>query len=394
MLSRGLDDSFDPEIRRNITAVTATRLVTNACYRFAPPFLAIIAKGFNASIEDVGIALAISELTGLTSPMAGRFVDRLTHRTSMLLGLIGTAVGCIIAALATNLTMFGVGVAVLTLTKQSFDLGLGAWIADHVKYEQRGRIVGLTETSWALGLLVGVSAMGVITALTSWRVAYWVGVTSLVICVVVIAGRINARPRAHHVHVHGTPKRITGRSWLVVATMFCIMASAQNLFVTFGAWLEDGFGFGAARISAVGFLVGGIELLASTSSARLTDTWGKENSIAIGALLIVPSGILLALGESNLIVGVIAVIIYFMSFEFSVVSLLPLATQLVPNNPGAGLGWVLGAGTVGRAVMSRVATTTYANYGIGAPAMIGAVFGILGAACILSFRRRGGAHLG
>ena len=393
MLGRGLDDSFDAEIRNNITAVTAARLVTNACYRFAPPFLAIIAKGFDASIEDIGIALAISELTGLTSPMAGRLVDRLTHRISMLLGLIGTTIGCVIAALSPNLLVFGIGVTVLALTKQSFDLGLGAWIADHVKYEQRGRIVGLTETAWALGLLVGVSAMGVITAVSSWRVAYWVGIASLVAFIVVIAGRINAQPRATHVHVHGAPKRITGRAWLVVATMFCIMASAQNLFVTFGAWLEDDFGFGAARISAVGFLVGGIELVASTSSARLTDTWGKENSIALGALLIVPSGILLALGGSNLIVGVVAVIIYFMGFEFSVVSLLPVATQLVPNNPGAGLGWVLGAGTVGRAVMARVATTSYSEYGIAAPALIGAVFGVLGALCILAFRRRGGAHV-
>lgn len=394
MLGRGLDDSFDPEIRRNITAVTAARLVTNACYRFAPPFLAIIAKGFDASIEDIGIAVAISELTGLTSPMAGRLVDRLSHRTSMLLGLVGTALGCMIAALAPNLFTFGVGIAVLALTKQSFDLGLGSWIADHVKYEQRGRIVGLTETSWALGLLVGVSAMGLITAISSWRVAYWVGIAMLAWFVLVIGRRVNAQPRATHVHVHGAPRRITGHAWFAVATMFCIMASAQNLFVTFGAWLEDDFGFGAARISAIGFLVGGIELFASTSSARLTDRWGKERSIAIGALVIAPAGIVLALGGSNLVVGVAAIVIYFMGFEFSVVSLLPVATQLVPNNPGAGLGWVLGAGTVGRAVMAPIATTTYANHGIGAPALIGATFGVLGALCISSFRRRGGAHLG
>lgn len=394
MLGRGLDDSFDPEIRRNITAVTSARLVTNACYRFAPPFLAIIAKGFNASIEDIGIAVAISELTGLTSPMAGRLVDRLSHRTSMLLGLVGTALGCMIAALAHNLVVFGVGIAVLALTKQSFDLGLGSWIADHVKYEQRGRIVGLTETSWALGLLIGVSAMGLITAVSSWRVAYWVGIAMLAWFVLVIGRRVNAAPRATHVHVHGAPRRITGHAWFAVATMFCIMASAQNLFVTFGAWLEDDFGFGAARISAIGFLVGGIELFASTSSARLTDRWGKERSIAIGALLIAPAGIVLALGGSNLVVGVAAIVIYFMGFEFSVVSLLPVATQLVPNNPGAGLGWVLGAGTVGRAVMAPIATTAYANQGIGAPALIGATFGVLGALCISSFRRRGGAHLG
>lgn len=387
MLGRGLDDSFDPEIRRNITAVTAARLVTNACYRFAPPFLAIIAKGFDASIEDIGIAVAISELTGLTSPMAGRLVDRLTHRTSMLLGLIGTALGCVIAALAPNLLVFGIGVAVLALTKQSFDLGLGAWIADHVKYEQRGRIVGLTETSWALGLLVGVSAMGVITALSSWRVAYWVGIASLVFYVFVIAKRINAQPRATHEHVHGAPRRITGRAWLVVATMFCIMASAQNLFVTFGAWLEDDFGFGAARISAVGFLVGGIELVASTSSARLTDTWGKENSIALGALLIVPSGILLALGGSNLIIGVIAVIIYFMGFEFSVVSLLPVVSTIAPNNPAVGFGWAFGAGALGRAGVSLVATRVYDLHGIRASALIGPVLALIAVGLILQHAR-------
>jgi hypothetical protein len=35
--------------------------------------------------------------------------------------------------------------------------------------------------------------------------------------------------------------------------MFFIMCSAQNLFVTFGAWLEDEFQFGAARLAVAGF---------------------------------------------------------------------------------------------------------------------------------------------
>jgi membrane associated rhomboid family serine protease len=43
--------------------------------------------------------------------------------------------------------------------------------------------------------------------------------------------------------------------------------------------------------------------------------------------------------------------------------------------------------------MARVATTSYSEYGIAAPALIGAVFGVLGALCILAFRRRGGAHV-
>jgi len=98
MLNRLLDDSFDKEIRRNITAVTVARLVANAAYRFAPLFLATIARGFDVSLSTLGFAIFVSELSGFASPFAGRIVDRLTHRNSMVLGLIGSAVGCTIAA--------------------------------------------------------------------------------------------------------------------------------------------------------------------------------------------------------------------------------------------------------------------------------------------------------
>ena len=387
MLNRLLDDSFDKEIRRNITAVTVARLVANAAYRFAPLFLATIARGFDVSLSTLGFAIFVSELSGFASPFAGRIVDRLTHRNSMVLGLIGSAVGCTIAAVSTSPLMFAVGVTVLALTKQSFDLGLGAWIADHVPYNQRGKIVGLTETAWALGLLVGVSIMGLITAATNWRIGFAFAVLCLVVSMFVIFNRVTNEARVPHESRSTTPQRITGSSWLVVATMFFIMCSAQNLFVTFGAWLEDEFQFGAARLAVAGFSLGLVELVASVSSSRQTDKWGKERSIALGALLVIPGGIFLCLGSNNLIIGLIGVFIYFLGFEFSVVSLLSLATSLVPNSPGTGLGWVLGAGTLGRAVMAIIATHLFESFGVQGPALMGAFFGLLGALTITNYRR-------
>jgi predicted MFS family arabinose efflux permease len=387
MLNRLLDDSFDKEIRRNITAVTVARLVANAAYRFAPLFLATIARGFDVSLSTLGFAIFVSELSGFASPFAGRIVDRLTHRNSMVLGLIGSAVGCTIAAVSTSPLMFAVGVTVLALTKQSFDLGLGAWIADHVPYNQRGKIVGLTETAWALGLLVGVSIMGLITAATNWRIGFAFAVLCLVVSMFVIFNRVTNKARVPHESRSTTPQRITGNSWLVVFAMFCIMCSAQNLFVTFGAWLEDEFQFGAARLAVAGFSLGLVELVASVSSSRQTDKWGKERSIALGALLVIPGGIFLCLGSNNLIIGLIGVFIYFLGFEFSVVSLLSLATSLVPNSPGTGLGWVLGAGTLGRAVMAIIATHLFESFGVQGPALMGAFFGLLGALTITYYRR-------
>ena len=389
VLGRRLDDSFAPEVRRNITVITLARLIANACYRFAPPFLAIIVSDFDVSLSEAGFALFVSELTGLASPLIGRFTDRVSHRTSMIVGLVGTAVGCTIAAVSPSLVGFAVGITVLVSTKQSFDIGLGSWIADHVPYRQRGRIVGLTETSWALGLLLGVSVMGIVTALTSWRVGYGVAIASTVVITSVIWRRISPEPPARASVAAGGKGRIRGRAWLAVLTMFFIMSSAQNLFVTFGSWLADDYGFAAAQLTIVGFSLGAVELFSSLFSANRTDRWGKERSIVLGTALIVPGGLMLALGSDTLAIGLLGLGIYLLGFEFAVVSLLPIASEIVPDNPGTGLGWVLGAGALGRAVMSLVSTQAYDLGGIALPGILGPVLAMCGAASILAYRRLG-----
>ena len=146
----------------------------------------------------------------------------------------------------------------------------------------------------------------------------------VVLLTVAIARRVTneSRTRVHHVH---SGAAIRGRGWLVVLTMFCIMSSAQNLFVTFGSWLSDDFGFDAAGLTIVGFSLGVIELVSSFGSASRTDRWGKERSIALGAFLVIPGGLLLAIGSDALFVGLIGIAIYLLGFEFSVVSLIHVA---------------------------------------------------------------------
>jgi len=392
VLGGQLDGSFALQVRQNITAITVARLVANACYRFTPPFLAVIARGFKISLPEIGVAMFVSELSGLGSPFVGRFVDRLRHRNAMLIGLGGTALGTTMAAMSPSPTIFAVGITILCLTKLFFDLGLGAWIADHVPYERRSRVVGFTEVAWALGLLVGVSTMGVVTALTSWRGGYAIGAISVVVMAVIIVVRVDSEPRRVHVreidHVH----RITGRGWIVVSAAFCIMAASQCMFVTFGAWLEDEFGYGSAGIAAVGFGLGAVELFAALNSAKRTDAWGKERSTAVGSLLMLPAAVVLAIGSTYIVIGLAALAIYLLGFEFAVVSMMPIGTQLVKNSPGTGMGWVLGGGTLGRASMSLVATSAYASHGISAPALIGGGLATVGSVLILWFGHLGGVH--
>ena len=386
LADRFLDDSYSEETRRHVTTLTIARLTSNACFRYAPPFLASISDDFQISLSRLGLALMITEIVMGISPILGRFVDRMHRRTAMAGGLLAISGAATIAAASPSVWIFVLGMLLIAVAKFIFDIGLASWVNDHVEYEKRGRVIGFTETSWALGLLIGVTAMGLVASATSWRWGYAVGAISVAVMAIVVMTRLDGHDVAGSQRSKDTTKYPMPRNgYWIFAAMFFLMAASQTLFVTFGSWLEDEFGFTEAGISAVVFGLGAFELLASVTSARRTDTWGKERSTIFGALLILPAGLLLTVGHNNAIIGLILLGIYLLGFEFSIVSMLPLSANLIPSSPGRGLGIVLAGGTLGRASMSLIGTAAYDKFGINVPSFIGAVCaaGMIG--CIVAY---------
>jgi len=369
-----LDESYSPEVRQRITLLTGARSAACACFRFAPPFLATIATGLGVSLERIGVAIAITELSGLLSPLTNKVGERLHRRTAMTAGLLMVALASAGVASSRSVWVFTICLVVLAQSKVLFDLGLGAWFSDRVPYDKRGRVLGINEMSWAFGLLLGVTAMGLITDLSSWRVAYLVGMVTVVVLAAAVRWTV---PPDQHETVHArratTNQRMPRRALLVFVGMFCLMGAAQMLFVTFGSWLKDHFGMTDAGVSAVVFGLGFCELLASASSARFADAWGKERATAVGAALIVPAALLLAIGHGHLWIGLPALIIAIGSFEFSVVSVVPLTTELIPSAPSRGMASSFALGTLGRATASIPATAAYTRWGMAVPATMAAV---------------------
>lgn len=384
MLGRRLDRSFAPEVRANVTAVTLGRLTGNAAYRFSGPFLGAIARGMHVTLGQIGVAVAVGETSGLLSPLTGRLVDRLAPRRAMWWGLVGVAAGASAAGSAPNLVAFAAGLFLLGWAKSVYDIGLGAWIAGHVAYERRSRVVGLTETSWALGLLVGVSLMGLITGVASPRWAY----AAAAVVVVVMAGVLRHRlPEDHTAEARPVGVRI-GRisrsGMVVVGGMLLLAAGAQALFVTFGSWLQDQHGFSSTTLAVVSFGLGAAELAASLTSAHRTDAWGKERSVAVGAAVMVPAALALAAAQRVLPLGLAAVVVAIVMFEFAIVSGIALASELVPGSAARGLAWVVSATTLGRALVAIPATKLYQHLGIDGPAVLTAA---LAAGAVVAFAR-------
>ena len=165
------------------------------------------------------------------------------------------------------------------------------------------------------------------------------------------------------------------------------MGASQCLGITFGPWFEDEFNFSSFAIIAVVIVMGVFELVSSVGSARVTDTWGKERSVRRGALLMVVATLVMAFATTTSIVAVPMLILFILGFEFALVSMLPLAANIVPTAGGIGLGLTVGAGTCGRAVFSTIATSLYDSVGPVGPALTAGALSAIAALMIVAYQR-------
>lgn len=394
MLGRSLDDSYPEPIRRNVTAVMVARLGANAVSRYVAPFLAVVASGLGVSIGAVGVAITVSELCGLLSPMIGRLVDGISRRRAMTVGLVGVALGAIVIATSASVLQLAVGLAIVSIFKMSFDMAHGAWITDYVAFHRRSRVVGLTEMSWAVGLLLGVSTMGLVTAAWSWRAGYATAAVAVFGLAAVIFRRIEPgtgaavrSPAASSMLIADSASplpaaaapsvaalaRLPAAGWFAVLAVLAMSASSQALFVTFGPWLEDSAGIGAAGLAAVAFGLGGVELMASTLSMLRTDRWGKERSVIGGSALMVATAVALLIADHWVVAGMVVIAVFIGAFEFCIVSAIPIGGDLVPGRPAAGLGFIVAATTLGRSITTIPATRLYEAHGIAGTAALAVV---------------------
>lgn len=388
MSDHGFTDTA--EVRRAVPLVTVARLTSNTALRFTPPFIAPIARSLGVPIERVGLALGVSELGGLAAPAIGGRLDRVSRRNAMVAALLLIAVGAGLAAVSPQLLLYGSALLLIGVAKLTFDSAMGAWIADRVPYEGRGRIIGITETAWAGSLLLVIPVLAVIAELSSWRVSMGLVAVASVACAAAVRSRLpHDVPPPHEAE----RSRIVGLrgSLPVYVAVGLLMCSAQAVFVVFGAWLEDGLGFSTAAVGGVAFLLGAGELVASTSTIRFTDRLGKPRAVMLGTAVLVPAALGLAAAPASAAVGIPLLVVLVAGFEFAYVSSLPWVSELHPEARARSIGIAFGAATGGRGVGALVSTLVYARAGMRGAALFSAAAGV-GVLALVGSQRSRHAH--
>jgi predicted MFS family arabinose efflux permease len=292
----------------------------------------------------------------------------------MTVGLVGVASGAALAA-GSDLTVLAIAFFWISLTKMVFDTSLSAWIGERVAYERRSEVVGLTETSWAGAMLIGVPILGLLTAATSWRVAY----LAITVVTLAFAFALHRRLPAGLPLAHAEARakvRLTRASLSGYGGFAFLMTGANGIFITFGAWLGDAFGFSSTAIAVTAVLLGVSELVASASTVRVTDRIGKRRAVVLGTAVMAPAALALAFVGHRTGLGLAVLAVFIGGFEFAIVSSIPLVTDLQPDARAAALGLAVGGGTIGRGVVAVIAPRLYTAHGIGGSAGLAAGCGL------------------
>jgi predicted MFS family arabinose efflux permease len=163
-------------------------------------------------------------------------------------------------------------------------------------------------------------------------------------------------------------------------------AANETVNLLFGVWLEDAFGLQIAALGAASAVIGLSELGGEGLVAAFVDRLGKPRAVALGLAVNSLGALALPLvGRSE--AGALAGLFFFyISFEFTIVSSIPLMTEILPSARATVLALNVSGLSLGRALGALAGPQLYA-LGFGAVAAGAVAFNLLALLALWRMKR-------
>ncbi len=354
--------------------------------RWVPFFLPVLVAAFQSSTEQMTLILGLGEMAGLITLLIGRQLDKGRERLAILTSLGLIVVGSFVAIIG-RLSTFAVAYFVLIIGVSLCTVGGHSYLSRRVLFNRRAKALGIFETSWAFGLLLGAPIAAVLIGWFDWRapfIAYGVG--AAVIAVLVI--RSDDDSKLLDDAAGGDARRsLTPKAWVTIAGSATIAITGLATVVIAGTWLDEALGVSTAGVGLVAIAFGFAELTASSTSAVLADRVGPVRS-TLAALLLVLVGLgVMTQAGSSLVVGGVGLMVFFLGFEFAIVTSFSIVSEAMPSARGRVLAANNAFGTLFRGIGVSLSGVLYAASGITGPAALSAVAAVA-SIVLLSIARR------
>lgn len=358
-MSQPSAEKMDSPLAWNIAVAGLSRLALNTARRFPYPFAPVLSRSMDVPLTAVTSLIAVNQATGILGLFFGPLADHFGYRVIMLTGLTILAGGMFAGGFLPYYAVVLTALFLAGLGKSIFDPAMQAYIGQRVPYHRRGLVIGIIEFSWAGSALAGIPLIGLLIDSCGWRAPFFflggLALLSFIGVALLIPG--DGRLKSQHGvgvlfwkpwQLLGVEKPALG----VIGFVFLLSMANDNLFVVYGAWLESSFQLSTVALGMGTAVIGAAELLGEILAASLGDRIGLKRSIILGLILSVLSYAGLPLLGKNLSLAMTGLFLIFITLEFTIVTALSLATELLPGSratmmsgfhAAAGSGRIFGA---------------------------------------------------
>ncbi|OGN91371.1 MAG: hypothetical protein A2Y88_11390 [Chloroflexi bacterium RBG_13_48_10] len=377
-----------PELKRTlnfqVTAFVIIRLAINTLYRMIYPFLSYFAKGMGVDLRTISYAITARSMMGLISPLLASIADSRGRKAGMLTGiLIFTAAISLVVFWPTFIAFF-IAISLASIGYLIFVPSLQAYVGDQVPYEKRGRVLGITEFAWSLSAIIGVPLAGLIIAKHGWLAPFPLIALLGALAFITLAWMLPKDP----VPVKGNPgfwknlQKVFAYPPAVAALLMAGLYTAANETITlvYGVWVEQAFNLSIVSLGATALAIGISELGGETLVTMFTDKIGKRKALALGIIGNCLATLALPIFGRWMIGAMVSLFLFYLTFEFTVVSGIPLMTEILPSTRATMMASHMAFIAVGRSVGDLIAPSLFTQTlmpGIAANALAAIVFNLL-----------------
>ena len=336
-----------------LTTFIYTRGVLNIMLRMVYPFLPVFGRGLGVDLRLLSLGITIRSASGVFGPFLASIGDTRGRKAGMLFGVGLFVAGTGLLVLWPSYPAFVLAMVLGIMANFTFVPSMQAFLGDRVPYRRRALVLGLTELGWSLSFIIGVPLVGLLIDRSGWRAPFpWLTGLGILAMLGLAISLPHDRPAAtSKSNVWANLRTVLRYRPAQAGVLLCLGMAAANEMVnlTFGTWLEGAFQVKIAALAAASAVIGVSELSGEMLVTSLVDRLGKRRAVIIGLALSGLVFLALPMIGRTLTGALVGLFFIYLTFEFTVVSSVPLLTEVIPQARATFMSIVIASMALGRA---------------------------------------------
>ena len=140
-----------------------------------------------------------------------------------------------------------------------------------------------------------------------------------------------------------------------------ISAANEIINLVFGIWLSDSFGLHLIALGGASAVIGIAEFGGEALVAGFVDRLGKKRAIIIGIALNSIAALVLPYLGVTITGALIGLFFFYITFEFTLVSIIPMMTEIMPETRASVMALNISGLSIGRALGALLAAPLFAH---------------------------------